>query len=73
MNKRGQKAGVQRGDRRRFPYEPRLIGGKLYMPAELQSIHQAVLGAPVLGSVADEMRAVVETLWPDLVHKLPPT
>ena len=50
MNKRGQKAGAQRGDRRRFPYEPRLIGGKLYMPAELQSIHQAVLGAPVLGS-----------------------
>jgi hypothetical protein len=73
MNKRGQKAGAQRGDRRRFPYEPRLIGGKLYMPAELQSIHQAVLVAPVLGRVADEMRAVVEALWPDLAHKLPPT
>jgi hypothetical protein len=72
MNKRGQKVGAQRVDRRRFPYEPRLIGGKLYMPAELQSIHQAVLGAPVLGSVADEMRSVVETLWPDLVDKLPP-
>jgi hypothetical protein len=41
------------------------------MPAELQSIHQAVLGA-VLGSVADEMRAVMEGLWPDLVHKLRP-
>jgi hypothetical protein len=24
-------------------------------------------------TVADHMRAVVETLWPDLVHKLPPT
>jgi len=73
MNKRGQKAGVQRGDRRRFPYEPRLIGGKLYMPAELQSIHQAGLGASVLGSVADEMRSVVETPWPDRMDKLPPT
>jgi hypothetical protein len=73
MNKRGQRAGARRGDRRRFPYKPRLIGGKLYMPAGLQSIHQAVSGASVLGRVADERRAVVETLWPDLVHKLPPT
>jgi cytochrome c peroxidase len=32
--------------------------------------HQAVLDAPVLQSVTDEMRAVVETLWPDLLHKL---
>ena len=35
MNKGGQKPGLQRGDRRRFPYEPRVIGGKLVMPAEL--------------------------------------
>jgi hypothetical protein len=58
MNKPGRKAGVQRGDRRRFPAEPRLNGG---------------LGASVLGSVADGMGAVVETLWPDLERKLPPT
>jgi hypothetical protein len=50
MNKRGQKAGAQRGDRRRFPYESRLIGGKLYLPAELQNIHQAVLALPSWGA-----------------------
>jgi hypothetical protein len=65
--------GIQRSDRKRYPYEPRVIGGKLYMPAELQTIHQLVLGAGVAENVNDEMRAVVETLWPDLVHKLPPT
>jgi hypothetical protein len=31
INKRGQKLGTQRGDRRRFPYEPRVVGGKLLM------------------------------------------
>jgi hypothetical protein len=40
MNKLGQKLGTQRGDRRRFPYEPRVIGGKMLMPAELQAIHR---------------------------------
>ena len=39
INKPGQKVGTQRGDRRRFPYEPRVVGGKLLMPAELQAIH----------------------------------
>ena len=37
INKRGQKPGIQRGNCQRFPYEPRVIGGKLLMPAELQT------------------------------------
>ena len=45
MNKGGQKTGLQRGDRTRFPYEPRVIGGKLVMPAELQRIHRTILDA----------------------------
>jgi hypothetical protein len=47
-NRRGQKFGIQRGDRRRFPYEPRVIGGKLLMPAELQAIHRYVVKTPAL-------------------------
>jgi hypothetical protein len=54
-----------------YPYELRVICGKLYMPAELQSIHKLVLDAGAAENVNDEMRAVAETLWPDLVHKLP--
>ena len=72
INKRGPKPGTPRGNRQRFPYEPRMVGGRLMMPAELQSIHETVLRARVLVNVTDEMRVVVETLWPELVHKLPP-
>ena len=72
INKRGQKLGTQRGDRRRFPYEPRVVGGKLLMPAELQAIHRYVVETPVLKTVTEEIRAVVETVWPELRSKLPP-
>ena len=71
MNKLGQKHGPQRGNRQRFPYEPRVIGGKMLMPAELQAIHRYVTETPVLEAVTDEIRAVVETVWPELISKLP--
>src|SRR6476620_3351625 len=71
MNKGGQKTGLQRGDRTRFPYEPRVIGGKLVMPAELQRIHRIILDAAEVEIISDEMRAVVESLWPELAHKWP--
>jgi hypothetical protein len=72
MTKRGQKPGLQRGNRERFPYEPRVIGGKLVMPAELQRIHGIVLDAVEVEVISEEMRTVVESLWPELAHKLPP-
>ena len=72
INKRGPKPGTPRGNRQRFPYEPRVIGGKLLMPAELQAIHRYVVEMPVLEAVTDEIRAVVETVWPELIAKLPP-
>ena len=53
-NKQGQKPGTQRGNRQRFPYEPRVVGGKLMMPAELQTIHRYVLETPVLEAVTEE-------------------
>jgi hypothetical protein len=72
INRQGQKAGPQRGNRRRFPYEPRVVGGKLLMPAELQAIHRYVVETTVLLDVTEEIRAVVETVWPELIWKLPP-
>ena len=72
INKQGQKIGPKRGSRRRFPYEPRVVGGKLIMPAELQAIHRYVVETPVLEAVTEEIRAVVETVWPELMSKLPP-
>ena len=61
--------GLARGNRKRFPYEPRVIGGRLLMPAELQRIHQLVLDGT--GVIPEETRDVVEVLWPELVSKLP--
>jgi hypothetical protein len=72
VNKRGQKLGTQRGNRQRFPYEPRVIGGRLMMPAELQAIHRYVVQTPILENITEEVRAVVETVWPELMSKLPP-
>jgi hypothetical protein len=71
-NKRGQSPGPQRGNRQRFPFEPRVVRGKLLMPAELQAFHRYVVETPVLEAVTDEIRAVVETVWPELISKLPP-
>jgi hypothetical protein len=64
--------GRQRGNTKRFPYEPIVVGGKLVMPAEVQRIHHILLDAADVEIVSDEMRAVVERLWPELVAKLPP-
>ena len=72
INKQGQKIGPKRGSRQRFPYEPRVVGGKLLMPAELQAIHRYVVETPFLEVVTDEVRAAVETIWPELISKLPP-
>ena len=52
-NRRGQKLGPLSGNLHRFPYEPRVIGGKLLMPAELETIHRYVVETPVLEAVTD--------------------
>jgi hypothetical protein len=72
MNPKGPKGGPARGDQKRFPYEPRVIGGRLIMPAELQRIHRIVLDNPVAETISDQMRTVVECAWPELACKLPP-
>ena len=38
------------------------------MPVELQRVHRAVLGG---AEITEDMRAVVERRWPELVAKLP--
>jgi hypothetical protein len=73
INKKTRPMGGRlRSDRARFPYEPRVVGGKLLMPAELQAIHRYVVDTPVLKTVTEEIRAVVEAVWPELKSKLPP-
>jgi hypothetical protein len=69
-HERGPKGGPARGNRQRFPYEPRVVGGKLMMPAESQAIHRYVVETAVLENVTEEIRAVIETVWPELRSKL---
>jgi hypothetical protein len=52
-----------------FPYEPLVMAGRLVMPAELQSIHRAVLNG---AEITEDMRAIVERRGPELIAKLPP-
>jgi hypothetical protein len=40
-------------------------------PAGLEQVHKEILGFQRIEAVSDEMRALVEELWPELLHQLP--
>jgi len=71
MNRTGPKRGSGRSDLKRFPYEPRMVAEKMIMPADLQRLHLFMLKNEVIVTIPDDMRAVVERVWPELVPKLP--
>ena len=56
----------------RRTYLPRIVGDKVMMPADLKRLHKYMLDIEHIDHISDEMRAVVESEWPELVHKLPP-
>ena len=56
----------------RRTYKPRVVGGHIMMPADLRRLHKYILEIEGIDHISDEMRAVVESEWPELAHKLPP-
>ena len=58
--------------KKRRTYLPRIVGDKVMMPADLKRLHKYMLEIERIDHISDEMRAVVEDLWPQLAHKLPP-
>jgi hypothetical protein len=58
--------------KQRRDYKPRIVGGKVMMPADLKRLHKYMLEIEGIDHISDEMRAVVESEWPELAHKLPP-
>jgi hypothetical protein len=42
------------------------------MPADLERPHKYMLEIEGVDAISDEMRAVIEDEWPELLHKLPP-
>jgi hypothetical protein len=68
------KPGRPSGPRVRYQrfYSPRVVGGKVMTPADLRRLHKYMLEIEKVSVISDEMRAVVESEWPELAHKLPP-
>jgi hypothetical protein len=58
--------------KKRRTYLPRIVGGKIMTPADLRRWHEYLLEAEKVSFISNEMRAVVESDWPQLAHKLPP-
>jgi hypothetical protein len=57
---------------KRRRYQPRVFEGRIITPDEIEQIHKEVLKFDSIEVVTDSMRALIEDLWPELVHKLPP-
>ena len=58
--------------KKRRLYKPRIVGGNVMTPADLRRLHKYMLEIEKVTVISDEMRAVVESEWPELAHKLPP-
>jgi hypothetical protein len=59
-------------DQKRRTCLPRIVGSQVMMPADLKRLHKYMLDIEHIDHISDEMRAVVESEWPELAHKLPP-
>jgi hypothetical protein len=58
--------------KKRRAYQPRIVGGQVMMPAGLRRLHKYMREIEGIDHISDEMRAVVQREWPELVPKLPP-
>jgi len=53
-------------------YQTRVFDSRVIMPDEIERIHKDLLQFERIEAISDPMRELVEDLWPELVHKLPP-
>src|SRR5262245_6555242 len=67
------KPGRPSGPRVRYQrsYSPRVVDGKIMTPADLRRLHKYMLEIEKVTVISNEMRAVVESEWPELAHELP--
>jgi hypothetical protein len=56
-------AGLTRGGR---------SAGKPMTPDDLRRLHDYLVDIEVIEVISDEMRIVIESEWPEFIHKLPP-
>jgi hypothetical protein len=48
------------------------VDDKPMTPDDLRRLHEYLIEMETIAIISDEMRVVVESEWPELVHKLPP-
>ena len=53
-------------------YISRVVGNQVMTSADLERLHKELLEYEHIDFISDEMREVIEDLWSELVHKLPP-
>jgi hypothetical protein len=58
--------------KKRRVYQPRVVGDQVMLQDDLERLHKYMLDIDGVDHISDEMRAVVESEWPELVYKLPP-
>jgi hypothetical protein len=58
--------------KKRRVYISRVVGDQVMTPTDLERLHKELLEFEHIDFISDEMREVIEGLWPELVHKLPP-
>jgi hypothetical protein len=58
--------------RKRRVYQPRVVGDQVMLQDDLERLHKYMLDIEGVDHISDEMRAVVESKWPELVYKLLP-
>jgi len=58
--------------KKRRIYKARMVDGKVMLPADLVRLHKYMSEVEGVEFISDPMREVIEDLWPELVHKLPP-
>jgi hypothetical protein len=52
-------------------YEPRGFQGRMMQQKEFEQLHREILKLDRIEVVADDMRELIEDVWPELAHKLP--
>jgi hypothetical protein len=54
-------------------YEPHIFEGRVMLPDEQeQQLYKELLESERIEVVSDSMRELIEDVWPELAHKLPP-
>ncbi len=58
--------------KKRRLHQPRVFDGKIITSDEIERIQQRSPQIERIEAISNPMRELIEDLWPELVHKLPP-